>query len=141
MCKDLNDTVAREPYLSTLRLAAPRRLAAARRLTSARGLASTSPRRLASARRLACARGVSAHLGALWGVGDRVERYGSRATVSFESLHIRIPLKFCQNKAKLSQIFRNSENFRTSQHFLECSAKFRKKSSKSVDNSMKIVEK
>ena len=34
---------------------------------------------------------------------DRVERYGSRATVSFESLHIRIPLKFCQNSAKLSQ--------------------------------------
>ena len=57
----------------------------------------------------------------------RVERYGSRATVSFESLHIRIPLKFCQNSAKLSQFFRNSENFRTSQHFLECSAKFRKK--------------
>ena len=27
----------------------------------------------------------------------RGERYGSRATVSFESLHIRIPLKFCQN--------------------------------------------
>ena len=37
----------------------------------------------------------------------RVERYGSRATVSFESLHIRIPLKFCQNSAKLSQFFRN----------------------------------
>ena len=72
---------------------------------------------------------------------SRVERYGSRATVSFESLHIRIPLKFCQNSAKLSQFFRNSENFRTSQHFLECSAKFRKKSSKSVQNSMKIVEK
>ena len=33
----------------------------------------------------------------------RVERYGSRATVSFESLNIRIPLKFCQNSAKLSQ--------------------------------------
>ena len=75
-------------------------------------------------------------------VPRRVERYGSRATVSFESLHIRIPLKFCQNSAKLSQFFRNSENFRTSQHFLECSAKFRKKkSSKSVQNSMKIVEK
>ena len=47
-------------------------------------------------------------------VGARVERYGSRATVSFESLNIRIPLQFCQNSAKLSQIFRNSENFRTS---------------------------
>ena len=41
----------------------------------------------------------------------RVERYGSRATVSFESLHIRIPLKFCQNSAKLSQFFRNSDKF------------------------------
>ena len=37
-------------------------------------------------------------------VADRVERFGSRATVSFESLHIRIPLKFCQNSAKLSQV-------------------------------------
>ena len=53
------------------------------------------------------------------GSPSRVERYGSRATVSFESLHIRIPLKFCQNSAKLSQFFRNSENFRTSQHFLD----------------------
>ena len=35
-------------------------------------------------------------------VDVRVERYGSRATVSFESLHIRIPLKLCQNSAKLS---------------------------------------
>ena len=76
---------------------------------------------------------------------SRVERYGSRATVSFESLHIRIPLKFCQNSAKLSQFFRNSENFRTSQHFLECwmsmFGEIPKKSSKSVQNSMKMIEK
>ena len=30
----------------------------------------------------------------------RAERYDSRATVSFESLNIRIPLKFCQNSVK-----------------------------------------
>ena len=40
----------------------------------------------------------------------RVERYGCRATVSFESLHSRIPSKLCQNSAKLSPIFRISEN-------------------------------
>ena len=35
-----------------------------------------------------------------------------------------------------------SQNFRTSQHFLECcSAKFREKSSKSVENSIKIIKK
>ena len=62
----------------------------------------------------------------------RVERYGSRATVSFESLHIRIPIKFCQNSGILSQFFRNYENFRTSQHFQECSAKFRKKKSSKI---------
>ena len=70
---------------------------------------------------------LAAHAWSILEVVVRVERYGSRATVSFESLHIRIPLKFCQNSAKLSQFFRNSENFRTSQRFLECSAKFRKK--------------
>ena len=58
-------------------------------------------------------------------VRGRVERYGSRATVSFESSNIRIPLQFCQNSAKISQSFRNSENLRTSQHLLECSAEFR----------------
>ena len=64
-----------------------------------------------------------------------------RATVSFESLHIRIPLKFCQNSAKSSQFFRNSENFRTSQHFLECSAKFREKNVKINASSLKIIGK
>ena len=61
-------------------------------------------------------------------VEGRVERYGSRATVSFESLHIRIPLKFYKILSEFSKtitIFRNSEKFRTSQHFLQCSAKFR----------------
>ena len=48
----------------------------------------------------------------------------SRPTESFESLHIRIPLKFCQNSG-VSQSFRNSEKFSSSQHFQECSAKFR----------------
>ena len=60
------------------------------------------------------------------GVVIRVERYGSRATVSFEFLNIRIPLKFVriqQNYQNFSEIL---TNFRTSQHFLECSAKFRK---------------
>ena len=71
----------------------------------------------------------------------RVERFGCRATESFESLQIRIRSKLCQNSGKLSQLFRNSENFRTSQYFLECSAKFREKSSKLMQNSMKIVEK
>ena len=77
-----------------------------------------------------CEFGPTDAAGALRGlsVAARVERYGSRATVSFESLHIRIPLKFCEHSAKLSHFFRNSEKIRkTSQHFLECSAKFRKK--------------
>ena len=104
--KNTNDTVACQPYLSTL--------------VSGEGGAPGPP---AEAR----GEGRSAAGPARQAAEVRVERYGSRATVSFESLHIRIPLKFCQNSAKLSQFFRNSENFRTSQHFLECSAKFRKK--------------
>ena len=36
-----------------------------------------------------------------------VERFGCRATESFESLHIRIPLKFCQNSGKF-WIYQNS---------------------------------
>ena len=49
----------------------------------------------------------------------RVERFGCRATESFESLHIRILFKFCQNliQENFSEFFRNSENLRTSQHF------------------------
>ena len=61
---------------------------------------------------------------------SRVERFGCRATESFESLHIRIRSKFCQNSGKNLKFFRNSENVRTSQHFLERSAKFREKSVK-----------
>ena len=52
----------------------------------------------------------------------RVERFGCRA---IESLHIRIQSNFCQNSGKFSQFFRNSANFKTSQHFLEYSVKFR----------------
>ena len=72
----------------------------------------------------------------------RVERFDCRATESFESLHIRIPLQSCQNSGICSQFFRNSENVEllTSQQFLLCSAKSREKSSKSVQISMKIIE-
>ena len=34
---------------------------------------------------------------------DKVERFGCRATESFESLHIRIRSKFCQKSEKNSQ--------------------------------------
>ena len=47
-----------------------------------------------------------------------------RATGSFGSLHIGIPLQVCQNsEKKFSQLLKHSENSKTSQHFLECSAK------------------
>ena len=58
----------------------------------------------------------------------KVQRFGRRATESFESLHIRIPSKFFQKSSiqeNFSELFRNSENFRKSQRFLEYSAKFR----------------
>ena len=105
MCKDSNDTVAREPYLSTLPCTAIRSRRTWRRAQTTAALRWRVPLRAQT----------------------RVERFGCRATVSFESLHIRISSKFCENSGKLSQIFRNSESLRTSQHFLGCSAKFRKK--------------
>ena len=71
---------------------------------------------------------------------SRVERFDRRPIEPFELLHIRIPVKFCQNSGSFSQFFRNSENVETSQHFLECSAKFRKKSSNSARSSMQIVD-
>ena len=61
------------------------------------------------------------------GAATRVERSGRRATESFGSLHIRIPLQFCQNLGFFSHFFKNSENVETSQHFPECSAKSREK--------------
>ena len=70
----------------------------------------------------------------------RVERFGCRAIESFESLHIRIRSKFCQNW-KFSKTITIQKFLGTSQHFLECSAKFWKKSSKAVQNSMKIIKK
>ena len=54
-----------------------------------------------------------------------VERFDRRPIEPFELLHIRIPVKFYQNSEKLSKFFRNSENSKTYQHFLECSAKSR----------------
>ena len=55
----------------------------------------------------------------------RVERFGCRATVSFECFGSEL----CSNSVRIqehfSEFFRNSENFRNSQHFLEYSAKFR----------------
>ena len=50
-----------------------------------------------------------------------------RETESFGSSHIGIRSKFCQNAGKNLSIFRNSENSRTSQNFLERSAKSREK--------------
>ena len=42
---------------------------------------------------------------------SRVERFGCRATESFESLHIRIRSKFCQNSGKLFRILQKFWNF------------------------------
>ena len=58
---------------------------------------------------------------------NRVERSGRRATESFGSLHIRIPLIFSESRIIFSKFLRDSENSKTSQHFLECSAKSREK--------------
>ena len=60
-------------------------------------------------------------------VGARVERFDRRPIEQNELLNIRIPVKFCQNSGIFSQFFRNSENVKTSQHFLEYSAKSRQK--------------
>ena len=54
-------------------------------------------------------------------VRGRVERSGCRATESFGSLHIRIPLKFCQNP----RIFHKHSSENVSRMFGSCSAKIR----------------
>ena len=76
---------------------------------------------------------------------------GLKDTVPERPYHSNIwPSEFRRNSVRIQQNYHNfseiltnnvtNSDFRTSQHFLECSAKFRKKSSKSVQNSMKIVE-
>ena len=71
-------------------------------------------------------------------VRNRVERFGCRATESFESLHIRIRSKFCQNAGKFSEFLRNSANLRNLNIFHNIRRKSEKNSSESVQNSTKL---
>ena len=90
MCKDSNDSVARQPNLSTLvSRAGPSQLKVDRFITAVGGRA-----------------GAACWVSFLC---RRVKRFGGRATESYESLHIRIPLRFCQNSGKVLTIifFRN----------------------------------
>ena len=51
-----------------------------------------------------------------WEAGVRVERFDPRATESFEPLHIRIRLKFCQKSGNFVRILQkiwNCEEFST----------------------------
>ena len=53
--------------------------------------------------------GQQAESESLRAVPARVERFDRRPIAPFELLHIRIPVKFCQNSGIFSQFFRNSE--------------------------------
>ena len=60
-------------------------------------------------------------------ISNRVERFDRRPIEPFELFTSEFGQNLCQDSGKFSKFFRKSWSSKTSQHFLECSAKSREK--------------